>query len=175
MDLDMISTMKVDELKNFLRLRGLIVSGRKQELVARVFVAMENDVPIVKTAEKGEKEISDENAGKLSLGDEVIHDPFKITDGWLEEDEGIAQWPTTVYPDIFNFLAFHPSELKSQDLSDYKTSKGYSYFASGWLQKLSYHKVSEKSRYCLLKTTCRPSQKISDVPHKLWICLIKDS
>ena len=43
MDLDRISGLKVEELKNFLRLRGLKVSGRKDELVARVFVAIDND------------------------------------------------------------------------------------------------------------------------------------
>ena len=80
-----------------------------------------------------------------------------------------------LYPDIFNFLSFNPSELKSKDLNDYKTSKGYSYYATGWLRPLFYHPVSETSKYCLLKTTCRPSQKISDVPHKLWICLCKGS
>ena len=41
--------MKVEELKNFLRLHGLKVSGRKEELVARVFVAIENNVQIVQT------------------------------------------------------------------------------------------------------------------------------
>ena len=37
----MISRMNVDELKKYLRLRALKVSGRKEELVARVF---ENNV-----------------------------------------------------------------------------------------------------------------------------------
>ena len=41
MDLKMISTMKVEELKDFLRLRGLKVTGKKNELIARVFVALE--------------------------------------------------------------------------------------------------------------------------------------
>ena len=54
MDLDRISGLKVEELKNFLRLRGLKVSRRKEELVTRVFVAIENDVPLQKTAEEVE-------------------------------------------------------------------------------------------------------------------------
>ena len=57
MDLDMISAMKVKELKNLLHLRGLKLSVRKQELAARVFVATENDVPIIKTSEEVESEI----------------------------------------------------------------------------------------------------------------------
>ena len=41
MDLDRISSIKVDELKNLFCLHGLKTAGRKQELVARVFVAIE--------------------------------------------------------------------------------------------------------------------------------------
>ncbi len=52
MDLELIWEMKVVELKDFLRLRGLKVSGQKEELVARAFVAMENNVAVVKTAEE---------------------------------------------------------------------------------------------------------------------------
>ncbi len=46
MDIDMVAKMKVDELKAFLRLRGLKTSGKKQELIARVFVAIENNVAV---------------------------------------------------------------------------------------------------------------------------------
>ena len=44
MEYEMVSKMKVDELKMYLRLRGLKVTGIKAELVARVFVASETDV-----------------------------------------------------------------------------------------------------------------------------------
>ena len=76
MDLEMISTMKVEELKDFLRFRGLKVTGKKNELTARVFVA------------------------------------------------------TT---------------------------------------------ISGNSKYYVLKGQCRPSQRISDIPHKLWVCIVKQS
>ena len=48
----MVEKMKVDELKMYLRLRGLKVIGKKAELVARVFGAIENHVPVKKTAEE---------------------------------------------------------------------------------------------------------------------------
>ena len=44
MDYDMVNKMKVDELKRYLSLRGLKVTGKKAELVARVFVASETYV-----------------------------------------------------------------------------------------------------------------------------------
>ena len=54
MDFDILSKMNVDELKSFLRLRGLKPSGWKEELVARAFVAIENKLPTVHFAEEVE-------------------------------------------------------------------------------------------------------------------------
>ena len=65
MDYETISKMKV-ELKDFLRLRGLKVTGKKCELVSRVFIAVENNVAILKTAEEIEGKLSDEYSMKLT-------------------------------------------------------------------------------------------------------------
>ena len=50
MDFDMVNGMKVEELKDFLRLPGLKINGKKAELVARVFAASENNVQPIKSA-----------------------------------------------------------------------------------------------------------------------------
>ena len=71
MEFDMINEMKVDELKKYLRLRGLKISGRKVELVARVFAAHENNVQPVKTAAEIEIELSQEYQAKLLQVDYV--------------------------------------------------------------------------------------------------------
>ena len=65
MDFDLISKMKAVELKTFLRLRGLKASGKKEELVARVFVAAENNVPVLKTAQDVPAEIAENYVSKL--------------------------------------------------------------------------------------------------------------
>ena len=77
-----------------------------------------------------------------------------------------------LYPDIFNYLMFYPSELGSKDLNDYKNSKAYSYYKSGWLQPLMYHNLSG-SPFCILKGGCRKSQNIRDPYHKLWLIIEK--
>jgi len=69
MNIDFISSMKVEELKDFLKLRGLKVSGRKVELVARVFAASENNVPLVKTAVEVVSELAKKYAKKLLVDD----------------------------------------------------------------------------------------------------------
>ena len=109
MDLERVSSMKVEELKNCLRLRGLKVSGKKEELVARVFVAIENDVPLVKTAQEVEKEIAFDYQQKLNMEEGgIIPDPFRLDSEWLNEGDGIKYWPVTLYPDIFAFFAISP-------------------------------------------------------------------
>jgi len=172
MDFDFISKMKVEDLKSYLRARGLKISGRKAELVARVFAAKENNVRPIKTAQETELEIKQEYKDKLVVNGYNIPDPFCLT-GWLSEEDGISFWPSVLYPDIFNYLAFNPAELGSNDLSDYKNSKAYSYFINGWLALIFYHGINESSPYCFLKADCQPSERLHDPPHKLWICLEK--
>ena len=72
MNLDRFSQMK--ELKSFLSLRGLKITRRKQELVARALNTYENNAPIEETAEKAEANIAAQNNLKLSIHDAVIPD-----------------------------------------------------------------------------------------------------
>ena len=106
MDYDMIETMKVKELTSFLRLRGLKVSGRKKELVARTWCAIEQGIPIQLTAEEVEKEIQNEYENKLLVDDFLIPNPYDVKEGWMDEENGITQWPMLMYPDIFTYLSF---------------------------------------------------------------------
>ena len=142
MDYELVEKMKVEELKSNFKIRGIRVRGTKKILIARVFAARENGVQLVKTAVEIELDLINDYKNKLKIDDFPIPDPFKIPHGWMEEDEGMTFWPMLSYPDIFNFLIFYPSELGSKDLSDYKNSKAYSYYKSGWLQPLQYHNLS---------------------------------
>ena len=55
-------------MKSFSRLRGLKTAGKKEEIVAGVYVAIENDVPLIKTAEEVEREIVSDYKVKLEVG-----------------------------------------------------------------------------------------------------------
>ena len=83
----MISKLKIDELKNYLRLRALKVSGTKDELVARVFVPVENNVQPLLTAIEVEDNLRKASVKKLSINGKTIPDPMKIPVGWMEEDD----------------------------------------------------------------------------------------
>ena len=93
MDYDLVSKMRVEELKNFLRQRGFRITGRKEELVARVFAAAENNVQPVINAEEVERQIKVDYEKKLKIDSIRIPDPFKIPQGWQNEEEGIIFWP----------------------------------------------------------------------------------
>ena len=125
--------MSLEELEKYLKIRSLKVNGRKNELVARVSAASENDVKPIKTDVEVEADLKTEYLAKLKIDDRNIVDPFKIPHRWMKEDEGMKFWPMVLYPDICNHLMLFPSEFGSKDLNDYKNSKAYSYHKSGWL------------------------------------------
>ena len=132
-------------------------------------------MPILRTAEEVQADIATEFQAKLMVDDTSLPDPSALVEGWLNETCGVKFWLVTLYPEIFYFFAFHPNELANSDLSEYKTSKRYSYYCQGWLSPLRFHKINERSECCFLKGTRRPSQRIHNAPHKLRICLVKDS
>ena len=82
MDYDLVVKMHVNELKNYLKVRGLKISSNKNELVARVFSAMENNFMPVKTTVEVEEDLKKEFEKKLRVDDRLIPDPFKIPHGF---------------------------------------------------------------------------------------------
>ena len=60
MDHDFVAKMPVNELKNYLKVRGLKISDNKNELLARFFPAMENNVMSVKAAVEVEQDLNRE-------------------------------------------------------------------------------------------------------------------
>ena len=138
----MIEKLNMEELKNYLKIRGLKVTGRKKELVARVFNAQENDVKPVKSAVEVEALLKNEYSKKLVVDDKKIPDPFKISHGWQTEEEGMVFWSMILYPGIFSYLVFNLSELGSNDSSNSKNCKALSYYMSGWLQPLMHYNLT---------------------------------
>lgn len=84
----MVAKMKVEELKVFLRLRNLKITGKKEELVARVFADIEKKVQPVKGVAEIELELKKDYEKKFD--NRTIPDPFKIPHGWSDEAEGMA-------------------------------------------------------------------------------------
>ena len=79
-----------------------------------MFVEHENNVPLVKSAEEVEQEIAAEYKANLVIDGEKLCNPIHLEDGWINKEDVVSLCPTTLYPDIFNFISIHPSELKME-------------------------------------------------------------
>ena len=79
MDFDMFNKMKAEELKNYLRLRGLKVTEKKSILVARAFSAFENNVAVIKTAEEAEAALKQEYNNKLKTSRSIQTHNWMVT------------------------------------------------------------------------------------------------
>ncbi|KAI8486209.1 uncharacterized protein LOC144905934 [Branchiostoma floridae x Branchiostoma belcheri] len=166
--LEAVRQWRVKALQDFLRVRGLPASGTKEILVARAFSAWENDTPVQPTAAAlaatAEKEYSDLLEG--------LGDPLKFGDQvWVPEADGIQHWPNIMYNDICDYLMKdHPGkdqDLNRRLLNAYKEGKAYTYYTSGWLQEVFYCSYEGK---VYLRAKCRPSEKLNDIPHNVWVC-----
>ena len=71
----------VNELNNYLKVCELKVSGNKNELVARIFSAMENNAMPLKTANEVEEGLKKEYEKKLRVDNQLILDPSQIQHG----------------------------------------------------------------------------------------------
>ena len=76
MDYELLEYLKVEELKNYLKISGLKVTGTKKELVVRVFVTSENGVRPVKVVVETESALITDYKNKLKIEDFPIPDPF---------------------------------------------------------------------------------------------------
>ena len=90
MDYGLLEKMKVKELKNYLKIRGLKVTRIKKELIVRVFATSENGVQPVKAAVELESDLITDYKNKFKVHYFPIPEPFKKSHGWMEEDEGMT-------------------------------------------------------------------------------------
>ena len=57
---------------------------------------------------------------------------------------------------------------------EYKEGKAYRYFTDEFIKEISIHSISTISDYCILKTKCTTSQRISARAYDVWAILRKD-
>ena len=176
-DYDTICMWKVEALKEYLKKRGLKVSGRKQELVARVFAAVEQNIPVSESAAVLVAQASKEREILLVTPGENLPDPTTLVASWIGESEGMKLWPSIFLCDITMYIMKdHPGNnipLQRRLLNEYKEGKAYRLYEGGWLKKIQINLLNDSCKYCFLRAKCTPSMKIQDVPHKVWICAEK--
>ena len=151
------------ELKDYLSLRGLSISGRKRELVARAFSACERNVPIIVSDDEFKVRLETEYQSRMKG---LSCDPRSLlADSWVND---VGSWPELDLGKVFSFILSH-KEHDSEYVGKYKLCKAYSYFASGFVGTV--YSYNDTYNICVLSTKVTPSQKVRDVPRDVWAAI----
>ena len=111
------------------------------------------------------------------MGDQILPDPLSQKKGWISEGEGIRKWPSLYLTGISRF--FH-NVISSEDLihrleCEYKEGKAYRYFTDEFVKEVYFHTISPSSPFCIMKTKCTPSQRVSAKAYDVWAIIKKDT
>ena len=88
----------------------------------------------------------------------------------------MEQWSRLYFSDISRYCS---SVLGKTDLinrleCEYKQGKAYRYFTNKFIGEISFHDVSGKSQFCILKTKCVPSQRVLIKQYGVWVICRKN-
>ena len=99
-----------------------------------------------------------------------------IQSGWINEKNEMRKWPRLYFSEIRRFYSFDlgKDHLTHRLECEYKQGKAYRYFTNSFISKTLYHNIDEKSKFCLLKTKCLPSQPFNMKQYDVWAVCRKD-
>ena len=88
----------------------------------------------------------------------------------------MKKWPRLSFSDISRFHSFilGKGNLIHRLECEYKQGKAYRYFTNSFIGEILYHNIDEKSKFCLLKTKCVPSQRVNMKQYDVWVVCHKD-
>ena len=81
--------------------------------------------------------------------------------------DNMAKWPPVEYGHIFCYFVQRPGVYTQEELLQWKSLKGYSYFQSGFVRTVKVWNVNFKQ--CILHAMVNPSMKSLDKPYECWI------
>ena len=151
------------QLVDFLHVRGLVTSGRKVELVARAFTAVEMQLPIKLSTEEHQKLLTTEYQKRLVENN--ISDP---KDHNIRQDD-ITKCPPVNVGHIFEYI-LRLREFDSDYIGKYKDMKAYSYFDSGFVDTILHSFVNTENNLIILFCSVTGSMDIHN-SKELWICV----
>lgn len=155
--------LTVSSLQDYLSLRGLSKSGKKEELVARAFGAYELNVPKKFPQEMISGELNKEY--KRRLTSHSAPDPNEVlAEQWIDD---VRSWPDLDEGKLFSFILKHKA-VDSDYIGKNKDQKAFSFYESGFVGTLYTYTVPAK-KMLFVKGDVTPSTKVRDDPHKAWI------
>ena len=103
---EVCKNLKVEELKNYLRDRGLNLSGNKAELSKKAFGSVKLGISKCSTSKEDDAVKEKEKRERLSLESGLIQlpSPLNLKEGW---QAGSLYFPNTIESDVEDYLKVH--------------------------------------------------------------------
>ena len=161
---EVCKNLKVEELKNYLRDRGLNLSGNKAELSKKAFGSVKLGISKCSTSKEDYAVKEKEKRERLSLESGLIQlpSPLNLKEGW---QAGSLYFPNTIESDVEDYLKVHgPKSMV----------KGSSLLTSKHVVDAAVHNISPNVRYCYVRGRCVPQERTNNPPYEAWVCLQKD-
>ena len=161
--------LSVKQLSDYLSVRGLSTSGKKVELIARAFAAMELRLDIIESTESQKLKLQAQYDNKLS--ELEIPDPKLIAKSKRIDD--LTKWPYITLGNIFSYI-LKKRDFDADYIGKYKDQKAFSYFNSGFVGQIYVYELSSKKDIIFAYCDVRASQSIHE-NKDLWIVFRKKS
>ena len=106
-----------------------------------------------------------------------LSDPLVVKEGWIGEKEGMSLWPKLYFMDISRYFSQVVSRenLWQRLECEYKEGKAYRYYSNGFVGEVFINTLDSESPYCVFKSKCLPSQRVSAKQYDVWVIVEKDS
>ena len=87
----------------------------------------------------------------------------------------MEQWARLYFSDISQYYSYvlGKTDLTNRLECEYKQGKAYIYFTNKFIGEILFHYVSYEAQFCILKTKCVPSQKVSMKQYDVWVIVAK--
>ena len=163
MSIELFSRWKVDQLKTFLKKRGVVLSGRKYELAEKAYFAWKLKLEVAKTTREEEDDVSTRRREKLTMECGItLPFPGSLQEGWEESN---LNFPDVMQDEVEAYMHRSTKAMK----------QGKSLLNSGHVHNVKFHHISTDLKYCFIHCRCVPQEKTGSDPYALWVCLHKEN
>ena len=143
--------------------------------IYRGFATYEEGGEVDTEKEHQERILLNEYQSKLKAEDELIPDLLDLMNGWKGE-EHMTTWPKLYLTDIIRFynIVLSKRGLIQRIECEYKQGKAYRYYTNSFIGEVLIH-LNGNSKFCLFRTKCVPSQRVTMRQYDVWASVRKDS
>ena len=168
-----LNTCRLPELQDYLRARGVTVSGYNKHTLREIAIAVKQlDLPVDPDFRRDS--VYNDIQSKLKKAGLSNENPLNI-DGYTSD---LSHIPDFGLIDVFNYLIFNKSDYDGRKLKGYKSFEDYRLFYDGHVESLLFNPLQDKDNACLFKAQVKPTQRdktyLNKDNYSLWFALDKE-